>query len=77
MIGCSTFLELAQGFGLVTPDPFSSRELGAVWARDYLSSSPSYINIARLLMFHLLYSLVFSVPSSTVPSSTQFLFWPY
>ena len=61
MIGCSTFLELAQGFGLVTPDPFSSRELGAVWARDYLSSSPSYINIARLLMFHLLYSLVFSI----------------
>ena len=78
MIGCSTFLELAQGFGLVTPDPFSSRELGAVWARDYLSSSPSYINIAQLLMFHLLYSLVFSVPSSTVPSSLlNFLFWPY
>ena len=32
MIGCSTFLELAQGLGLVTPDPFSSRELGGVWA---------------------------------------------
>ena len=28
-------LELAQGFGLVTPDPFSSRELGGVWERDY------------------------------------------
>ena len=36
MIGRSTFLELAQGFGLVTPDPFSSRELGGVWARDYM-----------------------------------------
>ena len=36
MIGRSTFLEPAQGFGLVTPDPFSSRELGGVWARDYL-----------------------------------------
>ena len=35
MIGHPTFLELAQGFGLVTPDPFSSRELGGVWARDY------------------------------------------
>ena len=35
MIGRSTFLELAQGFGLVTPDPFSLRELGGVWARDY------------------------------------------
>ena len=35
MIGCSTLLELAQGFGLVTPDPFSSCELGGVWARDY------------------------------------------
>ena len=35
MIGHSTFLELAQGFGLVTPDPFSLRELGGVWARDY------------------------------------------
>ena len=23
-----------QGFGLVTPDPFSSCELGGVWARD-------------------------------------------
>ena len=29
-------MELAQGFGLVTPDPFSSRELGGVWARDYV-----------------------------------------
>ena len=34
MIGHSTILELAQGFGLVTPDPFSSRELGGVWARN-------------------------------------------
>ena len=25
---------LAQGFGLVTPDPFSLRELGGVWAQD-------------------------------------------
>ena len=32
MIGCSTFLELAQRFGLVTPDAFSSHELGGVWA---------------------------------------------
>ena len=31
MIGCSTLVELAQGFGLVTSDPFS-RELGGVWA---------------------------------------------
>ena len=37
MIGRSMFLELAQRFGLVTPDPFSSRELGGVWARDYKS----------------------------------------
>ena len=37
MIGRSTFLELAQGFGLETPDPFSSRELGGVWGQDYLS----------------------------------------
>ena len=29
-------LKLAKGFGLVTPDPFSSHELGGVWARDYL-----------------------------------------
>ena len=29
------FLKLAQGFRLVTPDPFSSRELGGVWAQDY------------------------------------------
>ena len=29
-------LELAKGFGVVTPDPFSSRELGGVWVRDYL-----------------------------------------
>ena len=36
MIGHSTFLELAQGFGLVTPDPFSSRELGVVCVRDYV-----------------------------------------
>ena len=36
MIGYSTFLELAQGFGLVTPAPFSSRELGVVWVRDYV-----------------------------------------
>ena len=43
MIGRSMFLELAQGFGLVTPDPFSSRELGGVWARDYG-------NEARLLL---------------------------
>ena len=40
MIGRSMFLELAQGFGLVTPDPFSSHELGGVWARDYLFPSP-------------------------------------
>ena len=26
---------VAQGFGLVTPDPFSSREQGGVWAWDY------------------------------------------
>ena len=29
-------LELAQEFGLVTPDPFSSHELGGVCARDYV-----------------------------------------
>ena len=34
-IGRFSFLELAQAFRLVTPDPFSSRELGGVWARDY------------------------------------------
>ena len=33
LIRRSKLLELAQGFGLVTPDPFS-RELGGVWARD-------------------------------------------
>ena len=33
----ASVLPLAQGFGLVTPDPFSSRELGGVWARDYTS----------------------------------------
>ena len=27
----------SQGFGLVTLEPFSSRELGGVWARDYFS----------------------------------------
>ena len=37
MIRRSTFLELAQGFGLVTPDSFSSRKLGGVWAQDYLA----------------------------------------
>ena len=26
-----------QGFGLVTPDPFSSHELGGVWVRNYPS----------------------------------------
>ena len=35
MIGCSMLLELAHGLGLVTPDPFSSRELGGVWTRNY------------------------------------------
>ena len=35
LISRSKLLELSQGFGLVTPDPFSSRELGGVWARDY------------------------------------------
>ena len=32
LIGRFMLLELAQGFGLVTPYPFSSRELGGVWA---------------------------------------------
>ena len=32
MIDRSMLLELAQGFGLVTPDPFSLHELGGVWA---------------------------------------------
>ena len=36
LIGRSILLELAQEFGLVTPDPFSSRELGGVCARDYV-----------------------------------------
>ena len=31
----ASVLPLARGFGLVTPDPFSLRELGGVWARDY------------------------------------------
>ena len=31
LIGRSMLLELAQGFGLVTPDPFSLCELGGVW----------------------------------------------
>ena len=31
LIGCSKPLELAQGFGLVTPDPFLC-ELGGIWA---------------------------------------------
>ena len=35
-IGHSTFLELAQGFGLVTPDPFSSHELGVSIQAMYL-----------------------------------------
>ena len=35
LIGRSMLLELAHGFGLVTPDPFSSRKLGGVQARDY------------------------------------------
>ena len=35
LIGGSTLLELAQELGLVTPDPFSSHELGGVCARDY------------------------------------------
>ena len=30
----ASVLLLAQGFGLVTPDPFSLRELGGVWAGD-------------------------------------------
>ena len=34
-IGCSKLLELAQGFEIVTPDPFSLHELGGVRARDY------------------------------------------
>ena len=29
-------LPQAQGFGLVTLDPFSLCELGGVWARDYI-----------------------------------------
>ena len=33
-IGYLTFQELAQGFGLVTPDPFSLCELGGVWVRN-------------------------------------------
>ena len=37
-------LELAQGFGLVTPDPFASRELGGVWARDYSSLIAGFMN---------------------------------
>ena len=36
LIGRSKLLELAQRFGLVTPDSFSSCELGGVCARDYL-----------------------------------------
>ena len=35
LIGCSMLLQLAKGFGLVTPDPFSSHELGMVWAQGY------------------------------------------
>ena len=35
MIGRSALLELAKGFGLVTPDPFSLCELGGVQAWDY------------------------------------------
>ena len=31
LIGCSMLLELAQGSGLVTPDPFSLRELGGMY----------------------------------------------
>ena len=38
LIGRSTHLELTQGFGLVTPDPLSSHELGGVWACDYRGS---------------------------------------
>ena len=42
LIGWSTVLELAQGFGLVTPDPFSSCELGRVWARDYSKTGQAH-----------------------------------
>ena len=30
----ASVLPLAQGFGLVTPDPFSLLDLGGVWAQD-------------------------------------------
>ena len=47
-IGRSTLLELAQRFELVTPDPFTSRELGGVWAQDYLipvASPPHFLQL--------------------------------
>ena len=50
MIGRSTFLELAQGFGLVTPDPFSSRKLGGVWARDYEMTEANMVEYPRAFL---------------------------
>ena len=44
-IARSTLLELAQGFGLVAPDPFSSREQGGVWAQDYKEEKALEISI--------------------------------
>ena len=78
LIGRSTLLELAQGFELVTPDPFSLGELGGVLPLPSLSlfplsPSPSPSPLSPLSLFplspHPLSSLTLSLfPLSPFPS---------